>query len=757
MKKAALLIVILLVLGIGGYLAFTSVSLPNVRAAIEDGVEPSQTSQIVAQDGTLLMSYGKFHYKPVTLKAISPNFINALLSTEDRRFFEHQGVDPVGVLRALLVNITRQRLHQGASTITQQLARNIFLTNERSFERKIKEVLLAIKLENQLSKQEILELYVNNIYFGEGAYGIGAASNVYFGKSPKQLTVDEAALLAGLPQAPSRYNPYVNRDLAKKRRDEVLQNMAEWGKITRDQAKRFQRTGIHLRPRRGVAGTGIGEYFSRYIVTQASEALGVDEESFWQQGVRVVTTLDPVAQRLAENAAASANAQFGRNNKNNQYAVFSINNQGHIIAYVGGKDFDKSQYDRVSLAQRQAGSVFKVFVYTAAMEAGMSPKTVYNDDAVTFPNYGNWHPENYDKHHYGLMSLATAFIHSNNVVAAKLINDVQPGPVVRMARKLGVRSNLKSNLSLALGSADVTLKELTTAVSVFPNMGHLVQPYGILRIENHKGNTIYKYNPTYKAALDRRTRDTMVTLLRGVNLYGTGRGAALSDTYSAGKTGTSDDYRNAWYIGFTPTVTTGVWVGNDDNTPMPGISGGSLPARIWHGYMSQYKPAHKEKGFELIAGYAVDKKDFFDYDISLLSDSEKARYQGNMPQAGDGGAATPQGTEPLLEADSNKFADGVNRPQANDEQGNLLPSPPPSAPSATPGGGPPRSPEAAPSGVDESPSSGQMPLRSTAPTQAQPVVSDGMTRPGMIKPPPSNPTPQRAGLPAAPPRPRFGQ
>ncbi|MEZ4574024.1 MAG: hypothetical protein R2857_03695 [Vampirovibrionales bacterium] len=191
---------------------------------------------------------------------------------------------------------------------------------------------------------------------------------------------------------------------------------------------------------------------------------------------------------------------------------------------------------------------------------------------------------------------------------------------------------------------------------------------------------------------------------------------------------------------------------------MPGISGGSLPARIWHGYMSQYKPAHKEKGFELIAGYAVDKKDFFDYDISLLSDSEKARYQGNMPQAGDGGAATTQGTEPLLEADSNKFADGVNRPQANDEQGNLLPSPPPSAPSATPGGGPPRSPEAAPSGVDESPSSGQMPLRSTAPTQAQPMVSDGMTRPGMIKPPPSNPTPQRAGLPAAPSAPpRFGQ
>lgn len=604
---------------LGGYVAYTAMTLPNVRKALETGIEPSQTSQIFARDKTLIMSYGKFQHKPLPITEMPQALIDALLATEDRRFFQHKGVDPIGIARALIRNVTAHGVHEGGSTLTQQLARNIFLSNERSLQRKIKEALLAIKLEQQLTKDQILELYLNNVYFGEGAYGIGAASEIYFGKSPRALNKAECALLAGLPQAPSLYNPFSNPELAVKRRNEVLENMVETGKLSEGDAKILKARRLRLNPNgRALSSSDKAPFFNRYVVREVTSLLDMDEQTFWQQGLKIYTTLDPRAQRIAETQVRSLSHAFGRTGRKQQAALLSLDEHAGMIAYVGGKDFSVSQFDRVSQAHRPAGSLFKVFVYTTAMAQGFSPLTVYKDAPIEF---GPWKPENYDKRHHGYMTLARALAQSNNIIAVKLLHDVSPEAAIQTAQRMGVESRMEPNLSLALGAADVTLLEMTGAFNVFRNQGVYKEPYAIEKITDRKGQVLYQVRPDERTVLERVPRDTMVGLMQGVIRFGTAKAAAFGRD-AAGKTGTSDDYRDAWFIGYTPEVTTGVWVGNDDNSKMPGVTGGSIPARIWRAYMSRLLSGMPKHVFDLAHALPVEEKDFFVYNLDNLSASE---------------------------------------------------------------------------------------------------------------------------------------
>lgn len=608
-----------LVLGITGCAIIPG--LPSVDKILKDGVNPTQWTQVLAADGTPILSFGKFHHSNVELKQISPAFIDALIATEDRRFYNHHGVDPVAVLRAIVRDVMHKGFREGGSTITQQLARNVFLSNERSLSRKLKEAALAIELENKLSKQKILELYVNNIYFGEGAYGIKAASEIYFGKSPARLTIPEAALIAGLPQAPSGYSPFQNMQAAKARRDEVLDNLREVGKLSEEECEAYKKKPIRVNlAGKTMASSNKAPFFNRYVMDQVMKYFSLDEQSFWQSGLKIHTTLDIRAQALADEAIRRGSLAYGRTRLSQQAALLSIDPRtGAILAYVGGKDYGRSQFDRVSSAVRSPGSLFKVFTYTTAIDRGYEPTRVYLDEPIKI---GDWQPNNYDKSHHGYMTIARALMTSNNIVAVKVIHELGPENVIQMARQMGIRSPLESYLGLTLGGSGVTLQEVTSAFGVLANQGVRVEPYAIEKITDDSGRQIYGERPVRLDVLNRTTVDTMVKMMEAVVARGTGVGANIGRPM-AGKTGTSDDYRDAWFVGFTPDVVTGVWVGNDNNTPMPGMTGGALPAVIWRNYMKPYMASKRVVDFDLAYSKQLNDEDFVNYNMANLSDKDK--------------------------------------------------------------------------------------------------------------------------------------
>jgi penicillin-binding protein 1A len=641
LRKLFTLLLCALMAGMG-YAYVVTRDLPPVEKVLRDGVNPTQWTQVFASDGTPIMSFGKFHHENVRLKEVSPHFIDALIATEDRRFYQHGGVDPIAVVRAIVRDLTQKKIREGGSTITQQLARNVFLNNERSVSRKIREAALAMQLESKLTKQQILELYINNTYFGEGAYGIKAASQIYFGKLPSRLTVSEAALLAGLPQAPSGYSPFQNMDGALARRNEVLQNLVEVGKITPEQFKRYKSQPIRLsQSGRNLASSDKAPFFNRYVLEQVMRYFSLDEQSFWQSGLKIYTTLDINAQRLAEDAVISQSAHYGRTRLAQQAALLSLNPQtGAILAYVGGKNYQRSQFDRVSNAVRSPGSLFKIFTYTTAIDRGYEPSRVYLDESVTI---GDWRPKNYDRSHHGYMTIARALVTSNNIVAVKVINELGADAVAHMAQQMGIRTPMEPYLGLTLGGSGVKLLDITSAFGVLANQGVRVEPYAIDKIVDDAGREIYREHPVKTNVLNRTTVDTMVKMMLGVVERGTGRAADIGRPV-AGKTGTSDDYRDAWFIGFTPDVVTGVWVGNDNNTPMPGMTGGSLPASIWRAYMKPYLAGRPALNFELAYSKPLSETDFITYNIKNLSDRESA--DGYVPQDPQEGEMQP---DPLID------------------------------------------------------------------------------------------------------------
>jgi len=556
------------------FTAWLAYDLPDVSKLNEINRRPSVT--LLASDGTVIATYGDLYGEPVRLADLPPYLPRAVLATEDRRFYEHFGVDPIGLARALYVNLRDWELSQGGSTITQQLAKNIFLTPERTIRRKGQEILLALWLEHKFTKDQILSLYLNRVYFGAGTYGVDAAARRFFGKPAAAVTVYEAAMLAGLLKAPSRYNPLSDPDAAAARAELVLRNMVAAGYLTAAQAEQVAQS-------QGGAGVVVaaptGRYFADWVLDQVSGYVGYSDRD-----LVVVTTLDPRLQRIAQEEMTRLLAEHGAEAKVQQGALVAMTPDGAVRAMIGGRAYARSQFNRATQALRQPGSAFKLFVFLAAMESGLTPDSRFVDRPISV---GKWRPDNYNNRYYGEVTLREAFARSLNSVAVQISERVGRDAVVAAAQRLGITSDLAAHPSIALGASEVSLIELTAAYSVFANQGYGVWPHGIEEIRDSRGVILYHRSGS---GLGRLVRPgdvaEMVDLMTATVEWGTGRQAGL-DRPAAGKTGTSQDFRDAWFVGFTAELVTGVWLGNDDGAPMAAISGGTMPARLWQGFMSR--------------------------------------------------------------------------------------------------------------------------------------------------------------------------
>ena len=553
--------------------AWYAYDLPDIEQLEEAAGKRGPTVTLQAADGSVLAHYGDLYGVAVQLHELPPHLPHAVLAVEDRRFYEHSGIDPRGVARALWDNLWAGGLRSGGSTISQQLAKNLFLSPERTLRRKVQEALLAYWLERRFGKDQILTIYLNRVYFGQGAYGVDAAARLYFGKAARDVTVYESALLAGLLKAPSRYNPLTNPQLADSRAHLVLESMVEAGWLTARQARRARAGGVVVR------GEGSGAQ-SRFAADWALERAR-DYVGYEGGDLVVVTTIDPRLQLLAELAVARNLAAAG-DRKASQAALVAMRPDGAVVAMVGGRSYAESQFNRASQALRQPGSAFKLFVYLAAMEAGMRPGDEIEDRPVTVEG---WTPRNTRRQHRGPVSLREAAARSLNSVAVLLSEAVGRGNVAAAARRLGITSELRTDPSLALGAYEVTLLELTAAYAVMANQGYGVWPFGVTEIRAGDGRILYRRSGGGPGRVVEAPDVAAINdILTAAITWGTGRQARL-DRPAAGKTGTSQDSRDAWFIGYTPDLVAGVWFGNDDNSPMDRIGGGAYPALTWKDFM----------------------------------------------------------------------------------------------------------------------------------------------------------------------------
>ena len=579
--------------GVAALWAFTVLprSLPNVASL--ESFQPMQGTKVYDDNDELITELHVERRIFVPLAHIPRALRDAVLATEDRRFYQHWGIDPIGIGRAVWQNYRRRRVVEGGSTITQQLTKVLFLTPDKSLERKMKEAVLAIELERRYSKDRIFEMYLNQIYFGHGAYGVEAASRTYFGKSVSELNVREAALLAGLPRAPSAYSPFDHADLAKRRREVVLRRMVEFGALKEEESRQFARTDLGLIPPERRRTTG--QYFLEYVQQTLEARHGAD--MVFKGGLNVYTTLNPTMQLAAEQAlrdglrTLEGRSKTTRPGEHPEGAVVTIEPQtGYVRALVGGYDFFRSEFNRAVQAKRQPGSAFKPFVYVAALESGFTAASRIEDSPVSYPIGGGnvWKPENYDRKFRGATTLQQALEESINVVTVKLQERIGVNRTVQVARRLGVTSPLDVNLSMALGTSDLTLLELTSAYGVLANQGTWMPPTTIRYVTNAQGQLLDEHAPQGREALTPETAYLITHMMRGVVERGTGQAAKTLGRPIAAKTGTTNDYSNAWFIGFTPKVATGVWVGYDRPRSLGKDETGSRVAvPIWVNYMGK--------------------------------------------------------------------------------------------------------------------------------------------------------------------------
>lgn len=563
---------------IGALLYFAS-DLPSISGLETTERQPGIT--IKTSEGITLSSYGDVYGHYVAFEDIPESLIQAVLATEDRRFFDHMGIDVMGIARAMVVNLRAGRLVQGGSTITQQVAKNVFLTPERTIKRKIQEMLLAFWLESKFTKEQIFAIYLNRVYLGSGNYGIDAASRRYFDKPATEVNLIESAILTGLLKAPSRYSPLSSAERAKNRAHQVLLNMVDAGFLSEGEVKEALKTFKPPRLYREGDASGT-RYFTDWIVEEVPLYIGkVDQD------VIVTTTLDPKLQREAEDALVAIMNEHGAEKNASQAALVSMAPDGAIRALVGGRSYKESQYNRVTQAIRQPGSVFKLFVYLAALEAGIAPQWLVDDAPVEVPTGVRnrmWRPQNFDQKFRGEITIREALTHSVNTVSVQLAMAVGLDKVVDMARRLGV-TGIEPQPSIALGAVDSNLLDITAAYAHLANQGRGVQPYGITSIQTQDGEMLYEREGSgLWVVLRESVVRHMTYMLENVPKEGTGRRANIGRPM-AGKTGTSSDFRDAWFVGFTPQLVTGVWVGNDDNTSMKKVTGGNLPAMIWKDFM----------------------------------------------------------------------------------------------------------------------------------------------------------------------------
>ena len=567
----------MVIAGIGGAV-WIGAHLPPIQSLEIPRRPPS--IQIVGTDGRVLTTRGDFGGEALSLKELPAYVPKAFLAIEDRRFYEHPGVDLLGIARAALNNVMHRSLTQGGSTITQQLAKNLFLTQDRTLTRKVQELVLAFWLERNFSKVEILELYLNRVYFGAGAYGIEAAAHRYFGKSARKVTLAEAAMLAGLVKSPSRLAPTRNPDGAERRAQTVLLAMADGNYIAENMVTVAMAQPARVIPQAGASSVN---YVADWIMDVLDDIVGRVEED-----IVIETSIDPALQAIAEKALVEELAQKGGKFGVTQGAVVTMTPDGTVRALVGGRDYSASQFNRAVFAKRQPGSAFKPFVYLTAIERGLTPETLREDRPLSVKG---WKPENYNREYFGQVSLAQALAMSLNTVSVRLTLEFGPTAVTKTAHRLGIASRLEPNASIALGTSEVSMVELVGAYASFANGGLATAPHVVERVRTvADGTVLYRRSPeSLGRIIDERYVAMMNQMMRETLVTGTARKAELPGWPAAGKTGTSQDFRDAWFIGYTAQYVTAVWLGNDDNSPTHKTTGGGLPVEIWSRVM---KTAH---------------------------------------------------------------------------------------------------------------------------------------------------------------------
>jgi penicillin-binding protein 1A len=641
-------------------------SLPSVTAL--ERFDPSEGTKVYDDNDEQIAEFHVERRIFVPLAQIPKSLRDAIIATEDSRFYSHHGVDPTGITRAIYQNFRRGRIVEGGSTITQQLAKVLFLTPDKSLERKLKEAVLALTLERRYSKDRILELYLNQIYFGQGAFGVEAAARTFFGKSVSELTLSESALLAGLPKAPTTYSPFDHPDTAKRRQATVLARMVDTGAVKPEQAKRAGRAALALVPPERRRNTA--QYFLEYVQQELEQQYGAD--LVFKGGLHVYTTLSPAMQLTAERMvreglravearrAAAAKAKpdtAAAVVERPEGALLSIEPQtGYIKAMVGGYDYFKSEFNRAVQARRQPGSAFKPFIYIAALEAGMTSASVVDDSPVEYAvgrNGKPWKPDNYDRKFRGPITYQQALEESINVAAVKVQEQIGVRRTIDVARRLGVESPLGDNLSLALGTSDLTLLELTSAYGAFANQGTWMHPMAIRYVLDAQRKLLEENPPQGKQVLSPAVAYVMTQMLKGTIERGTGVAAKALGRPAAAKTGTTNDYSNAWFIGYTPKLVTGVWVGYDRPRSLGRDETGSRVAvPIWTGFMSQALAGTPAEDFSVPENVVLVPVD--------LSPS--------------GGCVRPvmmafvSGTEPKMTCGAARYAPGMapNHPDASD-------------------------------------------------------------------------------------------
>ncbi|BAT57720.1 penicillin-binding protein 2D [Variibacter gotjawalensis] len=564
----------------GGMLIWVFAHLPPIQSLEVPPRPPSV--QIVGIDGSTLATRGEMGGAAVPLKELPGYLPKAFIAIEDRRFYSHFGLDPIGVARAMVSNVTRGRMREGASTLTQQLAKNLFLTQERTLKRKAQEFVLALWLERKFTKDQLLDLYLNRVYFGSGAYGVEAASQRYFGKSARQVTVAEAAMLAGLVQSPSRLAPTRNPEGAAKRALLVVAAMQDAGFIDEKMSKTVQANPAKVA--KAVVGSGSAGYVADWVMDVLDDLIGR-----FEQDIVVETTIDPVMQAAAEKALADELNAKGAKLDVEQGAVVAITPQGAVRALVGGKNYAESQFNRAVAARRQPGSSFKTFVYLTALEkAGLTPDSIREDSPV---NIKGWQPKNYTRQYAGPVTLQRALATSLNTVAVRLTMEVGPKAVAQTAHRLGISSKIEPNASIALGTSEVSVLEMTSAFVPFANGGIMMTPHVVTRIKGANAKILYRRDQaSLGRIIEARYVGMMNQMMAETVTSGTAKKADLPGWQAAGKTGTSQDFRDAWFIGYTGNLVTGVWLGNDDSSPTEKASGGGLAVDIWSRFM---KVAHQ--------------------------------------------------------------------------------------------------------------------------------------------------------------------
>ena len=588
MRYVILLITMLGIVVVGGGFGYL-LAAENIRTDLPD-IQQSYTTHIYDIKGNeIAVVHAEEDREPTTIDKVPNHLKNAFLAVEDARFYQHIGIDVRGIMRALWENIRHQSVMEGGSTITQQLARNYYLTQEQSYHRKIQEMFLALKIEHRHTKDEILELYLNQIYFGRGAYGVQAASKAYFGKNVEDLDLNECAMLAGIPKSPNYYSPMDNMEAAQERKAVVLNQMAKYGYISASTAQKTAAEGVHLA--KPVPKEGKANYFVDYVIQTMIDKYGAD--GLYKGGLKIYTTLDMDAQQAAEEAMKNLPEMKDANGlKQPQGALVAIDpHTGYIKAMVGGRGTD--MFNRAALAERQPGSAFKPFVFAAALESGYTPSTVVDDSPLNI--YG-WSPQNYNRGFSGSVPLQYACEQSLNVASVRVAQDVGIDKAINLAREMGISTIVMEgdkndvNLSTALGgmTKGVTPLELTSAYCTFANKGRYVKHTAIAKVLDRNGNVLeaYPMPDKTKQVLKEKTADYLNTMLRGVVARGTGTAANINETV-AGKTGTTSDYHDAWFVGYVPDLVVGVWIGCDDNQQMGTMTGGTLPAHIWTIFMKK--------------------------------------------------------------------------------------------------------------------------------------------------------------------------